>query len=1106
MRAKGPPHTYRKEKDLMLHKKQIQRLVAAFALLLAARSFAQSAPAPEVKAPVSLQTEHLLNPVGIDIPHPRLSWKLLAAGPEQRNLRQHSYQILVADTKDGLAGGEGNLWDTGRVVSEAQFDVRYAGNPLESSQICYWKVRVWTEDGRPASDWIAPARWVTGLMEPADWKAKWMGPNRATRPDYDLKGAQWIWHGQGGTVEQARAGAAVYYGSFDAPEDVQSRNMIMALTADDRYEVRINGKAVAQCWGHVNEWRWMRFLPVAKFLKPGENHIAVNVTNTGRGATGLLLNIRDRELSLLSSGASWRHSLKADKKTWQSADADLKDVKVVGGPDALPWGGVIRRDETASPAFEKTFSVSQKPVGQALLHITGLGFYEASLNGQRIGRKVLDPIPTKYDKRVLYSTYDLGDQLQPGENTLKVLLGHGWYDQRSVAVWNFDNAPWRDFPRMIAQLEIVYADGSSEMVISDETWRQVKSPVGYDDIREGMVLGLPHPDEPDFKQRPLMAEVVSAPRGILTASPLPPSVVRQTFKPRSVRSLGENHWVVDFGQNMAGWVDLNLSGQQKGDRITLLYGERLGADGSVNTDDLARHFRFAGSARLMPDGEIQRELLVCDGTDGWRNDPHFSYYGFQYVEIEGLKRNPDADAMVASAVCTDFKDAGRFECSNPLLNELQHAARWAYIGNYVNGVPTDCPHREKNGWTGDAQLAAEMGMYNFDNVAGYEKWVQDIMDEQQPDGSVPAIIPTSGWGYKWGNGPAWDSALVLIPWMLYVYKGDLQMLERSYAHMKSYVDYMTSRSKHGLVDFGLGDWAGGKTRTPRDLTSSGYYYMDTLIVARTARLLGHDADARNYEKLADEIQQAFHQKFHAGDGIYSVGSQTALSCTLHQGLAPESTVAATRAALVKRVGEDGGHPDFGILGSKYMFRALSEAGRTDLAYAMLNKRGTPSFSDWIVKGKATTLWEHWDGKKSRNHIMFGDFSAWMYQYLAGIRLSDDVSVIGEHVDPDKVAFKAFIIAPVPVDGLDHCSAEHDSPYGTIKSEWRVAEGAFSLNVEVPVNATAMVYVPLGADKEIDSDPVLNPVEVTEHHSAYEVGSGRYVFSVGDGKTADQEGQ
>jgi alpha-L-rhamnosidase len=462
------------------------------------------------------------------------------------------------------------------------------------------------------------------------------------------------------------------------------------------------------------------------------------------------------------------------------------------------------------------------------------------------------------------------------------------------------------------------------------------------------------------------------------------------------------------------------------------------------------------------------------------------------VEIAGLRAAPSAETLTACVVHTDFTDAGSFACDNALLNSLQQAILWSYRGNFANGYPTDCPHREKNGWTGDASLASEQAMYNFQNVAGYEKWIGDLMDEQRPDGDLPGIVPTSGWGYTWGNGPAWDSALVIIPWMLYVYQGDQRLLETAYPAMARYVDLLTARSKDGLVSHGLGDWIPVSSKTPVQVTSSGYYYLDAQIVARTAELLGKTEDAKKYAAVAASVRDAFNRQLYKGDGVYSIGSQTAQSCALHQGLTPVAERAKVEAKLVSAVEKTNAHPDFGILGSKYVFRSLSDAGRTDLAYAMATKEDAPSYGVWIKRG-ATTFWEDWGEGSSRNHIMFGDVSAWFYQYLGGLRLSDAVSTIAQKVRPEDVAFRTFVVAPDPVEGLGWVKAEHDSPYGVIRSAWRQANGAFTLEVDVPVNTRARVYLPVKPDaKNVTADA--KPVPSDRDRMAFDVGSGHYVFA------------
>jgi alpha-L-rhamnosidase len=1049
-----------------------------------------------VRAPEALSVEYLRDPVGLDTPAPRLSWKLTAQDAKACDLRQSAYQVLVASSAEKLAREEGDLWNSGRVASEQSVNVVYQGAPLKTSQRCYWAVRAWDNQSSAPSGWSRPGRWVMGVMRAEDWQAKWIGAAAATRPDFDLAGAKWIWSGDAAALDQAKAGKRFFRKTFDAPPLSAGETVTLALAADDEYEVFINGQLAAKTWGHINDPRWLRFIEVTKFLQPGRNLIAVAVTNKEAGPTGLLAVLKFAGSRAVPTDASWAASAQSPKD-WNTAGADFnaagwKSAAVAAEADGPPWGKIARRQETVSPAFERRFTAA-KTVREATLHITGLGYYEASLNGTRVGNKVLDPSPTKFDQRVLYSTYDLTGHIQRGENALRVLVGHGWYDVRSVAVWNFDNAPWRDFPRMIAQLELVYEDGARQTVVSDATWRQVASPVGFDCIREGEVIGRPPPGAPDLAKTALAAEVVSAPAGRLTAAALPPSVIAQELKPAKVSEVKPAVWLVDFGQNTAGWVRLKLRGQKAGDIVTVKYGEKVNEDGMLSWKGTEAHFRYPASFRVLPGGWFQTDRFVCDGSAEQIYEPRFTYSGFQYVEIHGLKAAPTTATIAACVIHNDFARAGSFACDHPLLNQLQEATLWAYKSNFVNGYPMDCPHREKNGWTGDASLASELAMYNFQNTAAYAKWIRDLMDEQRPDGNLAAIVPTSGWGYKWGNGPAWDSALVIIPWMLYVYQGDQRLLEQAYPAMRKYVDYVTTRAKDGIASHGLGDWIPVKSKTPVEVTSTGYYFLDAQIVARTAELLGKADDAKKYAALAAGIREAFNRRLYQGGGVYSIGSQTAQSCALHQGLVPAAERAEVEARLVAAVERTQGFPDFGILGSKYVFRTLSEAGRSDLAFAMLAKDEAPSYGNWIKRG-ATTLWEDWGEGASRNHIMFGDFSAWYFQYLGGIRLDDAVSAVAERLDPGAVAFKRFIISPEPVAGLGWVKAEHDSPYGMIRSAWHRQGRGLRLEIEVPVNTSATVYLPVKPEAK-NVVAAMAPVASDRDRMAFKVGSGHYTFEI-----------
>jgi alpha-L-rhamnosidase len=1020
--------------------------------------------AAQVAAPSGLTIEYMSNPVGLDCPTPRLSWKNTAKDATAKNLRQAAYQIEVTQSKPT---GDVLVWDSGRISSEQSLNVPYAGKALEDSGRYSWRVRTWTKDDEAPSEWSAAATWIMGLMGEKSWSAAWIGAHAKTRPDFDMAGAVWI---QGADPQQQ-----TFAKTFQAPPIAEGGIVLMALSGDETYEVNLNGQLATRTWGHMNNPGQMRFIEVTRFIKAGENKIEATVKNPKGRPAGFVACLRFPDGTSVVTDASWSQV--------------VKSVPL----DETGFGKIVRRVEAVSPAFEKKFS-AKKELAQATLHITGVGFYEASLNGRRIGNKVLDPVPTRYDKRVLYSTYDVTSDVNEGDNVINVLLGHGWYDVRAVAVWNFDNAPWRDFPRMIAQLELFYKDGTTERVTTDRTWSQVPNPVGFDCIREGEVIGLQRDETLDLRKEGLQAEEVKGPAGKLVAAALPPSVVVQEMKPDAIRKIDEKTWGISFPKNIAGWVRLQIRNQKKGDVLTIRYGERQAADGRVDMKPIDVHFRYPGSFQVLPGGGFQVDRFVCDGSEKQVYEPRFTYNGFQYVEISGLRETLTAEDLIACVVQTDFADAGSFKTSHELINKMQEAILWAYRGNFVNGYPTDCPHREKNGWTGDAHLASELAMYLFQNTAAYEKWIKDIMDEQKPDGNVPAIIPTSGWGYEWGNGPAWDSALVIIPWMLYTYQGNTSILEQAYPAMAKYVEYMGSKAKDGIASHGLGDWVPVLSETPVEVTSTGYYYLDVQILARAAEVLGKKEDAVKYEALGRQIREAFHAKLYQGEGVYSIGSQTAQSCALHQGLVPEAERERVQAKLVEIVESNNAYPDFGILGSKYIFRSLSEAGRGDLAFAMATKDDKKSFGSWIRRG-ATAFWEDWEDGESRNHIMFGDVSAWWYQHLAGIRLADAVSAVATTNNPAEVAFKSFVIAPEPVAGLDWVEAEHDSPYGIIRSAWKKGKDLFRLEITVPVNTNATVCLPCapGAKNVIFADA--KPAAPLRHRMTFTVGSGRYVAEI-----------
>ncbi len=737
-----------------------------------------------------------------------------------------------------------------------------------------------------------------------------------------------------------------------------------------------------------------------------------------------------------------------------------------------------------APLLRRTFTLDGK-IRQARAYICGLGYYELRLNGKKIGDHLLDPGYTRYDKRALYVTYDVTDELRRGKNVVGVILGNGWYNVQTRAVWDFHNAPWRAAPKLLMQLHVEYADGRIETICTDSRWKTGAGPITFNSIYGGETYDAraekPVWDTPDYDDSAWsMAEVVPAPSGRLTAQMMPPIKADQAIKPVKLTEPQPGVFVFDLGQNLSGFAEMRLRAPA-GTRVVMKYGERLGQDGTLDRADIQQHVM-----RVDTNQQFQTDTYFPkgQGLETWR--PRFVYHGFQYVEVTGFPGKPTLDTLRGVFVHSAIPAAGEFECSNPLLNQIWRAARWAYLSN-LQGIPTDCPHREKNGWTGDAHLAAEQGLFNYAPAAVYAKWINDLGDEQRPSGELPGIVPTSGWGYKWGNGPAWDSAFLLIPLYLYEYCGDTKVLCDHYEGMKRYVDYLTSKAKDGIVDIGLNDWAPFKTKTPADITSTAYYYRDAQIVALAAGLMGNQADARRYADLAASIRKAFNNRFyHPDTGLYGNGSQTSLSCALYQGLVEPANKARVLNNLIAEVDKANGHIDTGILGAKYLLNALLENGRADVAYRIASQKDLPSWGWWIEQG-ATTLWEQWNGTESRNHIMFGDISAWFYKALPGI-----------NPDPAAPGFKHFIIKPHPVGGLTYAKASYESVRGRIVSDWRIKDGRFTLTVTIPANTTATVSLPTENVASVweGRRPAMKAEGVREFRaeasrSVFEVGSGTY---------------
>jgi alpha-L-rhamnosidase len=701
-----------------------------------------------------------------------------------------------------------------------------------------------------------------------------------------------------------------------------------------------------------------------------------------------------------------------------------------------------------APYFRKDFNLS-KPIRSARTYVTGLGYFEMELNGHKVGNEVLAPVKTNYDKTVSYTVHDISGHLTQGENTIGIVLGTGWYNHFAQSAWDFDQAPWRSYPEMLCQLEVTYTDGTRQVIASDNSWTCSQGPIRYDGIRNGEhydaqmeMPGWSTPAYDDSDWQP--AVVVDGPKGELTAQYLPPIQEMMEIRPVSVTQVRPGVYVFDLGQNIAGYSRIRVAGPA-GTEITLKHGEKLHPDGTVQQTQILR---------FLKTGEAQTDkyILKGEGIETW--NPRFVYHGFQYVEVSGLPVRPTLETLTGVVLHTAFERAGQFACSNPMFNRIQELTHWAFVGNY-HGIPTDCPHREKIGWTGDGHLVAETGLYNYQSLNSYLKWMDDFVDAQREDGLIPAIVPSSGWGFRekeaggaQNPGPQWRGAFNIITWQLYRYTGDTSILVRYYDPVKKYVNYLKSVSDKDLTTHGIDDHKAIITKTEGNILSAAYYYHLTDLTARMAEVLGKTDEYADMSRRAEKIKQAYNRKyFNETERTYGHGGQTPLAISLALGLVPDAFESAVREALKGAIASSRNHFDVGVVGIKALYDALGDHQQSEAIYRMVNQTSFPSYGWWIEQG-ANTLWQDWDGRMSHNHIMFGSVSEWFYQSLAGI-----------NPDDAQPGFKHINFRPEFLDDLDWVSAEHESLYGKIISSWEREEDQVIMRVEVPVNATATLYAP-----------------------------------------------
>ena len=627
------------------------------------------------------------------------------------------------------------------------------------------------------------------------------------------------------------------------------------------------------------------------------------------------------------------------------------------------------KEITAAPLFRKTFIVN-KPIKKAELYACGLGHACYYINGRNITDEVMITPISKYDTRIYYSKFDVTEFLTNGKNAIGCVLGNGWYFV-TYPRWDFYKPDWMHHPKLILKLIIEYTDGSTDEVVSDTSWKTAKSAIVYNEDRRGEIydarLYIDGWNEPDFDDGEWNnAFICRGAGGVFQKIDFP--VIKVTNRFKAVR-ISPN--VYDIGRNISGWIRLKVSGE-RGTEVKIRYAEVIGADGDIEPERL--------NTIIGSDTHTDKYILSGNGVEEWAS--RFAYHGFRYAEITG---DAEIIEVIGEVVHSDVKTIGEFECSDDMLNKIHNASVWSTITN-IQGIITDCTQREQTGWTGDALLSAEQSLMNFDIVSIYKKWLVDICDTQRPNGQISCIAPTSGWGYNWGSGPAWDSALILIPYYIYKYTGDKSVLAKMWDNMALYMKFIESMSDKNEVCFGLGDWCApeGAKLCPTVITDTAYFYVDNKVMAMCARLLEKDDGV--YQRRAAEIKKSFRDKYIKND-FYLGDNTTAIACAIYQDLYNDDEKALAAKRLNELYSEGKYHIDCGILGIKYLYTALSEYGYAETAYKLTTNPEFPSYAYWILNGM-TTLCETWDMSNSCNHHMFSEVDMWMYKYIAGIRIDE----------------------------------------------------------------------------------------------------------------------
>ncbi|EHQ24717.1 alpha-L-rhamnosidase [Mucilaginibacter paludis DSM 18603] len=919
--------------------------------------------------PVNLKCELLVNPCGIDVTKPNLSYNLISTNDADKNLHQTAYQVWVSADADFKEGGD--LWDSKKVATARMAFIAYGGKQLKSAKKYWWKVRVWDGKGE-VSGWSKPGMWIMGLLNPADWDAKWISAKGAEKYAHKYKSAR---------------------NDFNLGQDFA--------------EFRANKPAIT--------------------------------------------------------------------------DPNFSSMMV-----------------------RKTFQV-KSALRHATIYISGLGQYQLTVNGKKVGDQILSSGLTDYHKTILYDTYDITKQLQTGSNAVGVMLGNGIYNIMPDSVRYVKFLSSFGPLKMIATLKLEYTDGSTQTIGSNQSWQVSPGPVTYSNFYGGedydARLEPQDWNTATFKKSAGWADAIACPspggavKGLSCAAP--PIKAIENLTPVKVVKLKPDLLVYDLGQNASIMPEISVKGT-RGAFIRIIPSELLKPDGTVDRSSVCQ-------GEVMP--AWWQYTLKSELSENWF--PKFFYQGGRYLQVElhpapGETKLPVIEMLKGVVVHSSSTPVGDFSCSNQLFNRIYTLVRWAQRSNMMS-IMTDCPAREKQGWLEELHLNGPALRYNFDMASLIRKAMSDMADAQLDNGLVPNIAPEffhAGADINNGfrNSPEWGSSFIIVPWQQYLYSGDLSLMRDYFPQMKRYVAFLEATSKNNIVYTGLGDWydigpkpAWGSQLTPVSFTATAIYFYDNQIMAKMAALLGLKADAEMYMQKAENIRQAFNKEFYKqASNSYATGSNTTYAMPLYLNIADPGNRDALVKNLVADIHQQGNSFNSGEIGYRYLLGALAEAGSSDVIYDMNNQSDRPGYGYQLKMG-ATALTEKWDAgagsSGSQNHFMSGEINEWFYNDLLGI--SPDETGAG---------FTKFNIKPAFLKTLNWVKGSYKSISGDIKCEWKRENGQLSVSVTVPVNTTATLFLPSDASRKINIGNENKGVKVIEQGATVLkllLGSGNYHFTVAE---------